>query len=364
MNLNKNTIVFIELLRVGLWEKDVLLLPFGDVDWNEIYRLAQEQSVVGLVAAGLEHVTDVKAPKMVSLQFVGDTLVLEEHNRAMNDFIADLVDKMSEVDIHTLLVKGQGIAQCYERPFWRACGDVDLLLSKDNYEKAKSFLSPLASSVDPEDKLRLHQAMTIDNWIVELHGTLPFVLSSKVDKVIYQNQDEVFFSGSVRLWMNGNTQVFLPAPDNDVIFVFTHFLHHFFIEGVGLRQICDWSRLLWTYRASLDLRGLELRIKQMGLMSEWRVFAALAVETLGMPEDAMPLYKKGYSGRANRVLQHIIKSGNFGHNNDVSYRWRYSGFMSNVITFFRRLCDFVKFTFIFPVDAPRFFLTYVFGKMK
>ena len=179
MRLNNNQLVFLKLLRAGLWEEDISVQDsrftvHGDVNWDEVYRLAQEQSVLGLVAAGLEHVTDVKAPKMVSLQFVGDALVLEEHNKAMNDFIADIVVKMKAAGIYSLLVKGQGVAQCYERPLWRTCGDVDLLLNKENYEKAKSFLSPLASSVDPEDKVRLHLAMTIDNWIVELHGTLPF----------------------------------------------------------------------------------------------------------------------------------------------------------------------------------------------
>ena len=57
----------------------------------------------------------------------------------------------------------------------------------------------------------------------------------------------------------------MPGPDNDVVIVFTHFLHHFFIGGVGLRQICDWCRLLWTYRESLDRGLLESRIRKMGL---------------------------------------------------------------------------------------------------
>ena len=74
--------------------------------------------------------------------------------------------------------------------------------------------------------------------------------------------------------------------------------------------------------------------------------------------------KNSASNKADRILELVLEAGNFGHNNDVSYRWRYSGFIVNVITFFRRFRDFLKFTFIFPVDAPRFFATYVFGKIK
>lgn len=95
------------------------------MDYGRILELAQEQSVVGLVSVGLEHVVDVKVPKEVVLQFVGLTLQEEQRNTSMNAFIAQVVQKMLDEDIYTLLVKGQGIAQCYERPLWRTSGDID-----------------------------------------------------------------------------------------------------------------------------------------------------------------------------------------------------------------------------------------------
>ena len=125
--LDNNTQAFLALVRAGLWEKDVQLSSYGDIDFKEVYRLAEEQSVVGLVAAGIEHIVDIKIPKEDALQFVGQSLQLEQQNTAMNHFIGVIVDKMRAAGIYTLLVKGQGIAQCYERPLWRSCGDVDFL---------------------------------------------------------------------------------------------------------------------------------------------------------------------------------------------------------------------------------------------
>lgn len=136
---NNNQQAFFALVRAGLWEKEVRLLPYGEVDYAEVMRLAQEQAVVGLVAAGLEYVTDVKVPQVWALQFAGQTIQLEQRNKAMNQFIADLIAKMRKADIYTILVKGQGIAQCYERPLWRTSGDVDLFLSAENFEKRRAF---------------------------------------------------------------------------------------------------------------------------------------------------------------------------------------------------------------------------------
>lgn len=73
MNLDNSINAFLELVKAGLWEKDVCLPSFGDIDFNCVYQLAKQQSVEGLVAAGLEHVKDVKLP-----QWQGDRSVTSD----------------------------------------------------------------------------------------------------------------------------------------------------------------------------------------------------------------------------------------------------------------------------------------------
>jgi hypothetical protein len=289
MSLKNNQEILLALIKTGLWETEGQFSSTEGVDWDEVYRLASEQSVLGVVLAGIEHLI-VKPPQELLLQMIGEVQMIEQTNKAMNQFIEKLVGGMRKADIYTLLVKGQGIAQCYERPLWRQSGDVDLLLSEDNYQKAKHYLLPLCTDQKNEERYSQHLGLNIDQWYVEIHGSLRTGLSGRVDKEVDANQRNVFYDGQVRSWNNGNTQVFLPAPDNDVFFVFTHFIKHFYKEGMGLRQVCDWCRLMWTYKDTLNHELLEKRIKRAGLMSEWKAFAALAIEYLGMPVEAMPLY--------------------------------------------------------------------------
>ena len=159
-------------------------MPYGEIDFSAVLDLAEEQSVVGLLAAGIEHVVDGRPAKKDVLQFIGRTVQLEQRNQAMNYFIGVLVEKMREAGITVLLVKGQGVAQCYERPLWRSCGDVDFLLDEENFDKALEYLTPLALHVDREESYSRHIGMTIDPWIVELHGSLRCGLSPKMDKMI------------------------------------------------------------------------------------------------------------------------------------------------------------------------------------
>lgn len=357
--------LFFELVRAGLWSGySARILSQGTpVDWEEVYRLAEEQSVVGLIAAGLDTLPfSERPPQTFVLQLVGTALQIEQQNKAMNEFVARLVEKLRKEDVFAILVKGQGIAQCYEKPLWRSCGDIDLLLSEENYKKAKALLEQIADNSGREtakNTERLHQECQISGWTVELHGTMHANLSRRIDREIDKVQRDVFYGGQVRSWLNGETQVFLPREDEDVIFVFTHILQHLFLEGIGLRQICDWCRLLWTYKDSLNHRLLESRIKKMGLITEWRVLGTMAIDFLGMPREAMPLLNendnKKFKKKAAKLMEFVMEVGNFGHNREVDWS---NGFKRRSMLIWHRITDTIKLSRVFPVDAPKFLLNY------
>lgn len=342
---------FCAILGAGLWEKECRISFCSHIDYYEIYRLAQEQSVVGLLTAGLERVNDVKLPKEVVLSYVGETLQIERRNYSMNFFIEDIFNKMYGVGLHPILVKGQGVAQCYNRPLWRSCGDVDILFSRKEYNEAVNYLIPIADKVC-EEKSSKHCSLSIGPWDVELHGTLHSRLWKKIDCGLDQIQDCVFNDGFTRKWIRGNTVILLPRVDEDVIFVFSHILQHFFKEGVGLRQICDWCRLIWTYKDYINKELLQHRLNSMGVMSEWKAFAYLAVNDLGMPEDSIPFYSSAarWGKKSERLLAFILETGSFGHNRDYGF-YKKPYLLSKMISFGRQSQDTIRYFSIFPLDA-------------
>ena len=381
--------VFFELVKAGLFSHTEITentekISWESVDWGEVYRLAEEQSVIGLVSAGLDwfKVNDSRftVPPAVALQFIGQTLQIEKRNKAMNAFVADLITKLRKADIYAILVKGQGLAQSYEKPLWRACGDVDLFLSDENYQKAKDLLLPLGEVTEPEERAKKHFAMSIDGFAVELHGTLHSGLSARVDRGLDEIKKAVFYDGRVRSWLDGNVQVFLPKADEDAVYVFNHFLQHFYKGGIGLRQICDWCRLLWTYRDEIDVRLLEQRIKRIGLISEWKAFYALASKYLGMPDIGSRFMvndsqdsqarmsdqrsRSRLEKKAERIMEFILEVGNFGHNRDMSYYGRYPYVTRKAISAWWRVKDLCRHARIFPLDSLRFSAAILFNGVR
>lgn len=370
MKQDINTSAFFELLKGGLWESGCQLTYIDKVDFAKIFQMAEEQSVVGLVSAGIDrlkvHEPVVTVPQDWALQFIGATLQIEQRNKAMNQFIGELIQRMRKADIYTLMVKGQAVAQCYERPLWRASGDIDLYLSGDNFQKAKSFFRPLVPSFDPDNDYTRHINMTLEPWVIEIHGNQYTYISNRVDRVLDDIHKDLFYGGNVRSWYNDKTVVFLPSPDNDVLIVFTHFIKHFFKGGLGLRQICDWTRLLWTYRSEIDVKLLEKRLKKMGLMTEWKAFGALAVDMLGMPAEAMPFYVSSNKWRkkAEKIKDYVMSVGNFGHNKQQVYYRNKPTIIRKTISFWNKLGDILHHATIFPLDSFRFLIGIIINGVK
>ena len=355
---------FLELVKVGLWGEAGANLNVDlieGINWEKAYLLAQEQSVQGLVLRGIEELkakgVELSVPKVLLLQWIGEVQVIEQRNKDMNAFVAELIEKLRKNGIYTLLVKGQGIAQCYEKPLWRSAGDVDLFMSDSNYENAKTLLLPTASHVDEEGISAKHLGMTIDGFVVELHGTLHGGLSSRVDGELDDVKNDAFYRGNVRSWNNNGVQIFLLVAENDAFYVFTHILQHFYKEGVGLRQICDWCRLLWTYKDSLNYGLLEQRIKRAGLVSEWKAFYNLASRYLGMPDlgSGLMAHDSKFDKKAERIMEFVLKAGNMGHNRDMSHFSKRPYLIRKCVSMGRRVGDLINHARIFPLDSLRFF---------
>lgn len=362
-SLDKNTQAFFALVRAGLWADANLNLNDNQndkVDWEKVYQLAEEQSVVGLVLAGIERLKNdrfhLNIDQELLLQWIGEVQIIEQQNKAMNEFVSRLFDELNKKDIDAVLIKGQGVAQCYVRPMWRSSGDVDFLLNKSNYEKGKVFLDGFSNTAPKEYDFNKEYCTTISGWVVELHGSLRCGLSAALNRGVDEIQRNVCDKHKVRYWDINYKSIPLPEENNDALLIFTHFIKHFYKGELGIRQICDWCRLLWTYRDSLNHELLESRLNMMGLKAQWKGFGAFAVDYLGMPSEAMPLYSPDikWSKKADKICAYVLKVGNFGHNIDGSYYLKYPLLIRKSISMWKRTNALFHHASIFPLHTFRF----------
>ena len=312
--------LFFSLLRAGLW--DTLPDPalFTDsVDWEAVYETANRQTLLGFVGDGIalqvahpEIPASAKAPVDIRKKFLVQVVKAERRNEKLNRFIVRFNRIFTEAGITPVIVKGQGVALAYRQPMHRQSGDIDYLLTPEDYARARDIIAPLASEVEPEGTDRLHYNCTIDGITVELHGTdAPRYHRSGPEKR-FDEFTVRHYAGEKLLWDLDGEKIPLMDHHFSVIYILEHFHHHMMTSGVGLRQICDWMMYIAAHLDALDEAALEADLRELSLLRPWKVYAALAVSYLGMPEEKMPLYDPSYVRYNARVWRIIAKTGNFG----------------------------------------------------
>ncbi len=314
---------FLELLRSGLWgHKADAGLFLGEVDWNEIITIAKQQTVLVIVADGIETLPKELWPSkdiILKLTMVR-VKTLQMHNK-MNVTINHIVSTLDNEGIPSVLLKGQGVAQNYRKPESRSCGDIDLYVGEENYERACEVVNGLChpgGGSKPGIESSHHMHLSLNGIEVELHRKADYTPGKRLNSYLQQwtkdNLDANFKTSNLRRLDNCSTNINLPTVDFDAFFILHHAVRHMTVEGVGFRQICDWIMFLRENHDKIDTKALRNMLDRFRMKVVWDEFYNLATDVLGLEEGLIPLMgQPKASWKTDKLLGNIFISGNFGH---------------------------------------------------
>ena len=348
---------FFALLRSGLWNVVPERAPFaGGVDWEALYELSRAQTVVPLVTDGVNRLpADVLPVDPERLDpFLGDMMATSNRNRVLDAFIPKMFRALEGIPV--VLVKGQALAQDYPDPERRQPGDIDLLLLPESYEAAKAALLPKATKVLEEAPAIWHQGMYFHSVEVEIHGSISTLMSRKLDRQLAALLKDEFDGRTFPVVTIGGADIPVPDTDFNAVYIFVHFLQHYWSGGVGLRQFVDWMTFVSVHKRDIHPVLLEKRLETLGLLEAWKVFTGFAQEYLGCPAEKLPLAAAPDAGKNARIWKYVRRCGNFGKNVDRT-RKEEPYLVRKVHSFWRLVvADRLRHFAVFPKESVRFFL--------
>ena len=321
MQMDRAQTHFLELLRAGLWgvAADPENFKPDSTDWKAILRIAKEQTMMVVVTDGLETLPkELWPPKEVMMRLAMMRVKTSQAHQLLNSTIAQIVSALEAEGVHSVLLKGQGIAQNYRRPESRSCGDIDLYTGLGGYQRAYEIIEALHEGRPHKEAAECtHHLHTDLNGVeVEIHRQASFIHGKRMDanfqKWTVESLDGKF--GELESWDNGDTAVGLAPATYNAFFILHHAVRHMTTEGVGFRQICDWVMLLHKCHAQVDAEVLGRKLKELRMTRIWQEFGRLAVNFLGLPVEELPLAPASLAPTrsTHKLLQHIFISGNFG----------------------------------------------------
>lgn len=347
--MNHNTIFF-NILKSSLWGT-AIAVPQDFDEWGKVFALAKAQSVLGLVANAV--LSDAEAARRIPADVQKRLKAFVMSNMAthsiLNNTLVRVVSLLDEAGVRSVLLKGQGLAGNYPVPELRQCGDIDLYVGEEKYEKAYDAILPLVSKIDNKSNIGnwMHFDAKIGAVMIEIHQKADYMHSHKGDK-LYREYMRKGLSENLCPIKFADIEVMTPNDTFNAFYVFYHLWRHFSTSGVGLRQFCDWACFLHTHVGKLDIPYIKNMLDNFGFMKPWQVFGCFLVKDLGLPEEEFPFYNKKYVGKVCRVREYVMTDGNFGVNVNAG-RERSRGYLHGKwVSLKYHMLRFIRMFAIFP----------------
>lgn len=305
--------VSLTLLRSALWGsmQEGTSHPCGD-DWKEIADFFTRQSLDGLLPDGIAALPSSLQPSMaIKMSMIARQLQVERMNRVMNAELLAFTTELEQRDIPYILLKGQGVAALYPNPLHRMCGDIDLYVPKDFLSVVDRGFTAFGATRTAETRHHINYKANGIEW--ELHHCIYYFQKESRNHLFMRYVDEAMREAPHYATIGEGRGRVLP-PTMNVLLLLAHIVDHFYCEGVGLRQLCDYALLLHHRCGEIEREVLVERLEALSLTRSYRVFGYICVHYLGMPEeDLLQRPSAGDIRLAHRVMADCIKGGNFGH---------------------------------------------------
>lgn len=298
---------YLDTLGAALWGRAPEALPANVEAVLQIANLHKTRPLIlnALQKAGLDDLDD----KTWSLIYKTASLHL-----TLNRYLVRLVAFFEKNGIKTVLLKGAGVAANYPEPVLRECGDIDLYVGPEQYERACALMREFiaGTNVTKEKLSEKHFTVCSNGVYVELHQYCD-ILRSKRENAYFQSIAKPGLTENLASVTITDSPVNTPADSFNAFFLFEHIWYHLINGGIGFRQICDWILFLHSRAGKLDTSVVDEALTKLKLRSAWQMLGSIAVDYLGMPADEMPFYVKGLQDRAASILGLILQEGNFGY---------------------------------------------------
>ena len=356
-------------------------LPLPDsakgIDWKEMKVWAEQQAIVGVIYQGMERAGKrISVPFHVLMEWVGYAQQIERRNVKMNKKCVELTEMLKRDGFECCILKGQGNALMYLDPYSRMSGDIDVFVLpgdnpnpnanpnpnpnanpnfnlslnpnanyRNNVAKRRKVVMDYVKRMFPKTDLRYQH---IDYPIykdveVEMHF-IPTAMNNPVYNRRIQQWVEERMEEQCRHFVDlpgGVGRIAVPVTEFNVVYQLSHMMHHFFDEGIGLRQVVDYYYLL-MHNSQCIMHNWDETLKYLNLYKFAGAVMWVLHEVLGLDEQYMIAPMDEWRGRL--LLEEILKGGNFG---------KYSGLTDHSMgtKYFLKIRRNMRFVRAYPAEA-------------
>ena len=259
--MNDITAIF-AFLKYCLGNKRNMSRVIVGMDWQGLYSFASKQALLGLCFNGIERLGKEYPEELkqnpigreLLMTWMGKAQQIRRQNMKVNAVASKLFSMLREDGMRCCVLKGQGNALMYPNPYSRTPGDIDVWIDASR----ERIMEYAQKKFELEDDIRLqHLETSLDGVPVELH-----FFPCSMNNPIYHARLQKWFRRNADLQCShivglpdGAGDIAIPTTAFNVVYQLTHLYHHFFDEGIGMRQIIDYFLVVNDFSKNVFLNN-------------------------------------------------------------------------------------------------------------
>ena len=253
---------FFAFLKYCLGYKENMSRVIAGMNWHELYSFASKQALLGLCFEGIERLGEEYPEELkrnpigreLLMTWMGKAQQIRRQNMKVNAVAGKLFSMLREDGMRCCVLKGQGNALMYPNPYSRTPGDIDVWINASR----ERIMEYAQKKFELEDDIRLqHLETSLDGVPVELH-----FFPCSMNNPIYHARLQKWFRRNADLQCSHIVglpdeagDIAIPTTAFNVVYQLTHLYHHFFDEGIGMRQIIDYFLVVNNFSKNVFLNN-------------------------------------------------------------------------------------------------------------
>lgn len=314
---------YFEVIRYAINPNAESVPDLEGLDWHDLYQFACEQAIAGVVFEGVKKLSEQqsKPPFKLLMEWIGLTEQIAKQNRILNRRCVEVVKEYREAGYQCCVLKGQGNAAMYPNPFSRASGDIDLWIFGPADKAEKTEIIKYVRERHPEkmEDVRYYHVGYADKGIeVEVHF-MPNIMNNPVyHRRLQKWYKEMADGGRLKEEVELPERVGsipVPTAEFNIVFQLAHMMHHFFDEGIGLRQFVDYYYVLMS-DVRWKMSDVSDPLRYLGLWNFAGAVMYVMQEVFHLDKAYMiaPVDER----RGKTLMAEILKGGNFGQHSGLT----------------------------------------------
>lgn len=258
-----------------------------EISWKDFYRLSKNHNMLGICQCVFSSSPNADIPdnvrQLYTDKFFDQIYIFEKQTAEFND----IRQYLTEAGIAFVAFKGVVLRNIYPVPESRSMGDIDILISEKDAERAKGELKRRGFVLEASNGT-VNEYMH-NGVILEIHTNMLDKFGENAFADAFDNSDFNGFEGQL-------------DDSYHFAYLIAHTAKHLKYTGAGIRFVLDLAIML--RESDIDLDRVFEMLEKMGLTTFGKVIVSVCSEWFG--------YGKRFAESTDTVQRYLINDGVFG----------------------------------------------------